>query len=197
VGGKLSRSAALLVAAATGVLSVLIGATPALAHNPLTASDPKDGARLSRPPSVVRLTFLSRLDPATTKVTVTGPGGTGAVASKPTVAGKNVSIPVRPTAAGIYTVAWELVADDGDKVGGKIRFTLTVPAVPAPSVPAPSAANPSAAPGSAVAAGSPTETARTLPVANSTTTWWPWVLGAVVLLAAVTGAVILARRRRT
>lgn len=194
MGGRISRPGGLLLAAVAGTLGTLIVTAPALAHNPLTGSDPKDGARLAKAPSTVRLTFLSRLDPATTTVTVTGPAGAGAVAGGHTIAGNKITVPVRPSAAGVYTIAWQLVASDGDKVGGRIRFTLTVPAAPPP---APSAAPSTAPPTSAPAVAAPaTPSGRAEPVsARSGTRWGGWLLlGVLTLVAATLGALLISRR---
>ncbi|MGX7675518.1 copper resistance CopC family protein [Plantactinospora sp. DSM 117369] len=175
-------------------LSVLLPAGPAAAHNSLTGSDPRNGARLGKAPASVRLTFLNKLDPGTTRVTVTGPDNVDAAAGKPSFAGSRVTVPIRPGAAGLYIVQYQVASGDGHPVKGEVRFTLTVGATPtaSPSAAAPTPVTPaSSAPATAppAAAGTPT------PAADSGgPAWWPWVLGAVLVLAALSGGLLLRRR---
>jgi copper resistance protein C len=114
-----------------GLLGALIGVHPAAAHNSLVSSDPKNGAQLARPPAVIRLTFLSRLDPASAKVTLTGLDGRGAQGGAPRFDGSRVSIPFAPGPAGRYTISYRIVSSDGHPVTGAVRFTLIGPAAPA------------------------------------------------------------------
>lgn len=204
MGGKISRTGALLLAVLAGALSVLFTAAPALAHNPLTASDPKDGARVAKAPSTVRLTFLSRVDPGSTNITVTGPGGAAAGAGRPAFAGNKITVPLRAGAAGVYTVSWQMVADDGDKVGGKLRFTLTVPATtPPPLTPTAAAPPPTATATSPSVDPTTTTSAPAVVAAPSTqptsaqrgTNWLGWIIFAVLAAIAATLAALLVSRR--
>ncbi|MEH1011740.1 copper resistance CopC family protein [Micromonospora sp. CPCC 206060] len=209
MGGRVARfvpgwwAVAVLMA---GVL--LIPAAPAAAHNSLTGSDPANGARLADPPARIRLSFLARLDPGTTKITVTGPDNVPAAGGAPTISGSKVTVPFRPGAAGLYIVAYQVASADGHPIKGEVRFTLTrgTPAAP------PSAA-PSAVPGGPTA-GQPTATPSGPPAPAPSTTpavpgspaastdgdggapWWPWALGAALLLAALAGTIALTRRRQ-
>ncbi|MEV1290514.1 copper resistance CopC family protein [Micromonospora sp. NPDC049679] len=187
------RFSRLLLAVIMGALTVLVAAAPAAAHNSLTSSDPKNGARLDRAPSEVRLTFLSRLDPATTKVTVTGPDNVPALAGAPRFDRARVAVPVKAGAAGLYIVAYEVASGDGHPVTGEVRFTLTVAATPAAS-PTPSASAAQATPSTAVAP-SLTPAAEDEDARGGGATWWPWIVGGGLLLLAL-GGFVLARRRR-
>ncbi|RKN50995.1 copper resistance CopC family protein [Micromonospora endolithica] len=197
----------------------LLPATPAAAHNSLTGSDPRNGARLAAAPARIELRFLAKLDAATTKVTVTGPDNVAAAGGAPTFSGSRVSVPFRPGAAGLYIVGYRVASSDGHPIDGEIRFTLTT-GTPAESVAPPTGAA-SAAPGapssaeaspggSAPAVPSPVGTSATggapagsptavVPAAresaDSDGRGWLWALGAVLALAAATAATLILRRR--
>ncbi|HEU4423615.1 MAG TPA: copper resistance CopC family protein [Pilimelia sp.] len=187
-------------AVAAGVLSAVVAAVlapgVAMAHNSLTSSDPKNGATVARPPAAVRLTFLSRLDPATTTVAVTGPDGAPAAAGAPRFAGRTVTVPVRATAAGRYTVAYQVASSDGHPIKGTVRFTVTTgttPAAPSPPAPPP-AATPSTPPPTVTA------TAPSLAPASGEGTadtggWW-WLAGLAVVLGLLAGVLVWRRRAR-
>jgi copper resistance protein C len=192
MGGGVRRTAAVLAATVVGGLCALIGASPAAAHNSLTGSDPKDGARLEAAPAQVRLTFLAKLDPKTTKVTVTGPGKVSAAAGEPRFEGKVVEVDFTAGAAGAYTVAYQVASDDGHPIKGDISFTLTVGA-PAPATPEPTPAASSApAPPAATSAAAlePTSDADDGPPV------WPWVALAAGILIALGGGALALRGRR-
>jgi methionine-rich copper-binding protein CopC len=170
-------------------LGVLLGAQlPAGAHNSLVSSSPKNRAVLDRAPAEVGLKFLARLDPVTTKVTLTDPAGASAAAGTARYNGSTVVQPLRPTVAGLYTVGYEVASSDGHPIRGKVTFTLTAAAVPSPS-PSPSpTAHPASAPSPSVVA-SPAGNTESNP-------WWPWALGGAVVLAAIAAGSMLIRRPR-
>ncbi|WP_435150149.1 copper resistance CopC family protein [Micromonospora aurantiaca (nom. illeg.)] len=173
----------------------LLPAAPAAAHNSLTGSDPRDGARLAAAPERIELRFLATPKEATTEVTVTGPDNVAATGGAPTFSGKRVIVPFRPGAAGLYIVTYRLASDDGHPIKGEVRFTLTAgtPAEsPSATVP-PTSAAPTAAPTSAVPSpASPTPAAAGAD--DDGGTGWLWVAGAVVVLAALGGGLLLRRR---
>jgi copper resistance protein C len=199
MGGAIRRGAAALLSVGLGLLCALAAAEPAAAHNSLTGSDPKNGARLDRPPAQVRLTFLNRLDPKTTKVTVTGPDKASAAAGAPRFDGKVVEVDVAAGTAGVYTAAYEVRSDDGHPIEGDITFTLTVgarPSAPPTGEPAtgpapkPSATQRPPAVVSAVAVDPASDADDGVPV-------WPFVaLGAGALAALAGGALAVRGRRR-
>ncbi|HEX5740591.1 MAG TPA: copper resistance CopC family protein, partial [Pilimelia sp.] len=177
----LSRLAAVAAVLTLGVSA----AAPALAHNSLTGSTPKDKQRLSKAPGEVVLRFLSPPDEKTTKITLVDPDGEDVSGGRPTFDGKKVTIPLAPSKAGEYTASYELVSDDTHPVKGKVTFRLTKAAVraaasPSPSPTASATASPTAAPapaGNAVVQAQPA--ASTTP--DSGFNWWWVVAGAVVL----------------
>ncbi|AYF26059.1 copper resistance protein CopC [Micromonospora tulbaghiae] len=192
MGGRVARVARTW-AVVLGVVaaSALLPAAPAAAHNSLTGSDPRDGARLAAAPERIELRFLATPKEATTEVTVTGPDNVAAAGGAPTFAGKRVTVPFRPGAAGLYIVTYRLASDDGHPVKGEIRFTLTTgtPAEsPSASAPPTTAAPTTAAPSPA----SPTPAA--VGADDDGGTGWLWAAGAVVVLAALGGGLLLRRR---
>ncbi|WP_213457031.1 copper resistance CopC family protein [Rhizomonospora bruguierae] len=206
MGGRISRTGALLLVVAAAALGVAVTGTPALAHNPLTASDPKDGARTARPPSAVKLTFLSRVDPKTTTVTVTGPDGTPAGGGQPTIAGNKVSVPLRPAAAGLYMVAWQMVTDDGDEVSGRVRFTLTAAVAPAtptepattPTATAPATASPTPPPTGGPGIFNQPSIAERPESSKVGSGWIGWLMFGIMLaiVLGLTGVLVARRARR-
>lgn len=172
----------------------LWSAGPAAAHNSLTGSDPADGARLAQAPTRIELRFLARLDPNTTKITVTGPDNAPASRGTPTVDGSRVSVDFVPGPAGQYTVEYQVQSADGHPVRGDIEFTLTVGvASPSPTEPATPTAEPT----------EPTPTAPSAsaapdpePAAEESASGWFWGVGALALLAAAVAGLLALRRRR-
>ncbi|MFI7249635.1 copper resistance CopC family protein [Micromonospora chalcea] len=196
MGGRVTRAARtwLVVLGVAAAVSVL-PAAPAAAHNSLTGSDPRDGARLAAAPERIELRFLATPKEATTEVTVTGPDNVAATGGAPTFSGKRVLVPFRPGAAGLYIVTYRLASDDGHPIKGEVRFTLTTgtPAEsPSATVP-PTSAAPTAVPTSvAPSPASPTPAAAEAD--DDGGTGWLWAAGAVVVLAALGGGLLLRRR---
>ncbi len=175
-----------------GVASVVIAvgsAAPAHAHNAFAGSTPKDGAVLDQAPAAVQLRFAQKLVAANVTVSITDPAGAAAAGGTPTFDGPAVSIPLRPTSAGRYTVDYAVISADGDRVTGKIAFTLTVAAVPPPP-------SPTASPTPPHSAGAVVPAPRELAEESGSGTWWPWVVGGALVLAGL-ALVITRRARRT
>ncbi|MEU6428220.1 copper resistance protein CopC [Microbispora sp. NPDC046973] len=147
----------LLAAPLLALLSVMLLATPARAHDVLVASDPKDGAVLGAMPASVTLTFDQAVRRDFARIAVTGPDGAHYEQGEITVDGRNVSIGVRTgTPAGAYAIGYRIVSNDGHPVTGAVKFTVNgggaapgaviVPTVtPAPGTANPGTANPGAA----------------------------------------------------
>ncbi len=187
---RAARRGAAVLAVLVGLGALLLGATPAWAHNALVEASPKKDAKLTAAPPAVKLTFLATLKSDGTKLTVTGPDA-AAAAGPVTVSGKTVSAPFTGTAGGAYTVAYEVLSKDGHVVKGSYRFTLAVAESAAPS-PSPVTESAQVSPSAAPVA------ASTAPVADTESgdPWWPWVGGAAVAGILVGGLVNLVKKRR-
>ncbi|MGW0214939.1 copper resistance CopC family protein [Micromonospora chokoriensis] len=208
MGGRVTRTARVVpvvLGVAFGV-SFLVPPTPAAAHNSLTGSDPRDGARVATAPARIELRFLAKPAPATTKITITGPDNVVA-GGPPVFDGSKVRVPFKPAAAGLYIVGYQLASSDGHPVKGEVRFTLTTGTAANPSA-SPSAGAPSADPSTVATAsasaapasatpGSPT--ASTVPAASEKSDsggrWWLWALGGLVLIGALAAGLVFRRRR--
>jgi methionine-rich copper-binding protein CopC len=164
------------------VIGILGMTTPAWAHAALESSTPAQGASLSAPPAEVTLTFAEAVTLPQSPVMVVGPGGALWQFGEPTIAGPKVTVPVTSATgpAGSYVLTYRVISDDGDTVGGTIRFTLTTAAGGATAVPAATAA-PGSAPASAHSGGG--------------VPFWVWVLVAVVIVVGT--GVLVNRSRRT
>ena len=117
--------------------SALAGAAVALAHTTRIATDPAEGATLSRGPQRVSATFNEALRPEFAAMTVVGPDGNLWSTGNPRVEGAVISVGLRPLGpAGAYTVNYRVTSADGHPVSGSWSFGLTVPATGSPGPPA-------------------------------------------------------------
>lgn len=117
--------------------AVLLGVSPASAHDEFEGSDPADGSTLTSTPAQVVLTFAEAPLEAGLGVVATGPDGVHHDLA-PTVDGATVVAPWPGTLdQGTYIVAYRVVADDGHPVSGKISFTIgaTTPSGPSSASP--------------------------------------------------------------
>jgi methionine-rich copper-binding protein CopC len=183
--------ARVLLAVVTAVAALMVAtAGTALAHNELKSSDPGEGATLATAPHAVKLVFNEELDVDHTQVSVTGPNGSPASAGAARITGDTATVDLVPGPAGTYTITYSTVADDGDKSGGTIRFSVTTSGAPAGTGAAAASSSEAALPPAPTTAVQATQT-------NSSGGWAPWAIGAgVVVLLAVVVAVVLGRRRR-
>jgi hypothetical protein len=160
-------------------LALLLGASPAFAHAEFESSDPADGASLATGPSTISVTFSDTMQQGFNELTVIGPDGTTHYENGEVLAdGDTVSVGVNPLGpAGRYRIGYRVLSDDGHPVSGSVAFTLTAPG-PAAAQLASSAA---AAPAPADAAPAPVAQQDT---GSGGSPVWPWIVGAVVLVAA-------------
>ena len=108
-----------------GVLSSLAMAGSADAHAVLKSISPKDGARLSSPPSEVVLTFNEPISSSFATVTVAGTDGQSASSGKARVSGTTVTQDLSGDLAdGRFTITFRVVSEDGHPISGRSTFTL-------------------------------------------------------------------------
>lgn len=112
-----------------GVLSSLAMAGSADAHAVLKSISPKDGARLSSPPSEVVLTFNEPISSSFATVTVAGTDGQSASSGKARVSGTTVTQDLSGDLAdGRFTITFRVVSEDGHPISGRTTFTVASPA---------------------------------------------------------------------
>ena len=190
----MTRVALRLVAATVAAcVALLLGAAPAFAHTRLESSDPADKSSVDTAPASVSLTFNEDISAEFASISVVGPDGTNYATGPVSAAGGQVGTAVSPLGpAGAYEIGYRVVSDDGHPVQGKLTFTLTTPG------PGPAASAPTVAPAPTAQAGPPATTAvdpqaSTRPSEGAPI--WPWLVGAVILVA-VGAAVALRLGRR-
>lgn len=109
------------------VLSLTLGAGSASAHAFLASSDPPQGARLAKAPSVITMSFSERVVTSATKVTIRLAGSGQRVPATVEHAGdtSTVRVSLGATPTGIYVVSWQdLSADDGHVADGEFAFAV-------------------------------------------------------------------------
>jgi len=169
--------AATLATAVLALAGLVIGASPASAHNVLKSTSPADGKKVARPPSSVVLTFDEPAIALGTKLVITGPEGPVQI-GKPSLVDNTVTQDLQPgSPAGAYTVDWRVTSADGHPISGS--FTFTAVAAGGPSTAPSLAPQPSPAP--------------TAPTARGSSGLW---LVAAAILVVASGLIAIGRRRR-
>jgi hypothetical protein len=176
---------AVLVGGLVAITVAVLAAGTAFAHNVLVHSDPANGATLSNGPARLTLTFDLPVQNVYSAVSVVGPDKLHYEAAASQVNGNSVSVDVSPLGpAGVYTVGYRIVSDDGHPVGGSTTFTLsssgTGHGVPAEQSPA---AQQATDPGTSSGSGQDARDAGGTGGSGGAPVW-PWIVGAVVLVGA-------------
>ena len=176
--------AATLATAVLAIAGLVIGASPASAHNVLKSSSPADGKKVARTPSSVVLTFDEPAIAIGTKLVITGPEGPVQI-GKPSLVDNAVTQDLQPgSPAGAYTVDWRVTSADGHPISGSFTFTAEA-AASGPSAASSLAPQPSTAATSA--------TTPTAPTARGSSGLW---LVAAAILVVASGLIAIGRRRR-
>jgi methionine-rich copper-binding protein CopC len=171
--------AATLATAVLALAGLVIGASPASAHNVLKSTSPADGKKVARPPSSVVLTFDEPAIALGTKLVITGPEGPVQI-GKPSLVDNTVTQDLQPgSPAGAYTVDWRVTSADGHPISGSFTFTAEAAAASVPSTAPSLAPQPSPAP--------------TAPTARGSSGLW---LVAAAILVVASGLIAIGRRRR-
>jgi copper resistance protein C len=165
-----------LVAVSLLLLAVTIGATltagAASAHAARVSVDPAENAAVSTGPTHVSATFNEELQTTFAAMTVVGPDRNLWSSGQPQVQGAVVSVGVRPLGpTGNYTVNYRVTSADGHVVSGSWSFRLTT-----------------------AGTGTPGPTADTSDTESGDLPVWPFVVGAMVLVAVA--AIWAARKGR-
>jgi methionine-rich copper-binding protein CopC len=165
------RAAAIAVLAGLALAGL---ATPALAHNSLVDSTPKDQATVEVGPQSIQLTFDQPVQDGAgaNTIAVLGPQNDHWESAAPQVNGNVVSAPVRPLGpAGTYQVNWRVLSADGHPVQGSLKFSLSKAGTGTPT--------PQDELSKFTSAGSqsPAGDGDGIPT-------WIWIVGAVILLGA-------------
>lgn len=186
------------------VVTGLVLAAPAVAHDALAASDPAADAVLTQAPTQVVLTFAAEQSGVGSEVLVTGGDGRTWSDGPAQVTGTTVTQPLANALPnGTYTVTWRSVAGDGHPVTGTFGFTVEAATpTPTPTATAATAPSPTVEPTESAVAPSPQDPADAVDVAlppaqtGTRPAWlWPGVIGASLAAAALVAWLV--RHRRT
>jgi methionine-rich copper-binding protein CopC len=112
-----------LVIAAAGVAA----ASSALAHAFLESASPRPGAKVTAPPSEVRIVFSEPVEAAFSSISVSGPPGfAGAALAKPvTTQGRTLAARMPGSLpAGRYVVRWRVISIDSHTTQGSFAFEV-------------------------------------------------------------------------
>ncbi len=108
-----------------GLLGITVGATPAFAHDQLSASDPPAGAQLESAPERVSLQFSDNVLTIGAIVLVADTDGTSWADGDPILDGPTVTARLADGMAdGAYEIRWRVVSADGHPISGVIPFTI-------------------------------------------------------------------------
>jgi methionine-rich copper-binding protein CopC len=87
---------------------------------------PANGSIVDRLPDRVVLRFSSGIDTRSTRISLIGPAGSSSLlierSGGPPMAELSIAVP--DGGSGAYAVRWEIVAADGDRLRGKLRFVV-------------------------------------------------------------------------
>jgi copper resistance protein C len=167
-----ARAVMVTLLLAAFALAVTLTAGAASAHAARVSADPADNATVSTGPVRVSATFNEDLQTTFAAMTVVGPDAHLWSVGEPQVHGTVVSVGVRPLGpTGSYTVNYRVTSADGHVVSGSWSFRLTTPGT-----------------------GTPGPAAQTSGPSTDNVPIWPFVVGAVALVAG--GALWAARNRR-
>ncbi|GAA0642142.1 hypothetical protein Stsp02_20530 [Streptomyces sp. NBRC 14336] len=127
-GGRVRRSVRLIVALMLAMAGLLVAAPASQAHAVLLFASPAIEGAVPTAPKAVSLVFDEPVQPAGSRTVrlTTSAGKTVAVGpAERSQGGRQLTVPLRDTlTAGVYTVAWQATAADGDVMGGSYRFAV-------------------------------------------------------------------------
>jgi copper resistance protein C len=115
-----------ILALATFALASTVTSS-AFAHAKLQSSDPQAGSTLAGTPKQVRLKFNEALEPAFSKIKVTGPQNNEIPVTATTVDKADPTVMTAPLPAlssGEYHIQWSTMTHDGHKAKGEVAFKV-------------------------------------------------------------------------
>lgn len=173
-----------------GLLGITVGATPAFAHDQLSASDPPAGAALESAPEQVSLQFSDNVLTIGAIVLVADTDGTSWADGDPILDGPTVTARLADDMPdGAYEIRWRVVSADGHPISGVIPFTVGDAVQPVDEPGAAEATGPPAATAAPVAGGeAPARTGPMRPILIG-------VGGAAAALLLLAGVAVWKRRR--
>jgi methionine-rich copper-binding protein CopC len=114
-----------LIAAAFVLAELLIAPAAVRAHAFLDHADPAVGSTVPASPTVIHLWFTQELEPAFSWVTVSDRSGASVSDGAATIDPNNKSeltVKLKPLAAGTYTVKWHALSVDTHTTEGDFTF---------------------------------------------------------------------------
>jgi copper resistance protein C len=123
---KIGKAVRHAVVAAGTVAWMVLASSQACAHAKLLSVVPAADSTVA-PPNVIQVHFNEAVETKLSKIKVTASDGAvvAAVNVNQATDPSTLSImPSRPLKAGVYTVSWSVVTDDGHKESGSFKFTV-------------------------------------------------------------------------
>lgn len=105
------------------VLFAALASAPAFAHAFLDHANPRVGSTVAAAPHELTLSFTQKLEPAFSKVEVTGPNGSS-IGGKAQVNGNTMRVGIKSAGPGTYHVHWQALSVDTHKTQGSFTFTV-------------------------------------------------------------------------
>ncbi len=174
-------------------LGLGLSATPALAHDELLSTTPKDGSALDRAPEALTLTFAAPQLKDTTKLAATADNGAQLALADVTVDGAEVTALWPQSApAGTYKIDWRSAGSDGHVLTGTFGFSYATPGA-GPVVPEATTGTPGAGIGVATPAPQASPVSSTGPGGIGGNLW---ILPTIILIFALIAGFIGFRERR-
>ena len=96
----------------------------ASAHAMLMHASPGAGAELSAAPRMVVLDYSEGLEPALSAATVSDAAGHDVTAKPSSAKGTEMTVALKPLAAGTYRVSWHAISVDTHHTAGSYSFTI-------------------------------------------------------------------------
>ena len=182
-------------------VALLLGGSPASAHDTVIGTSPGDGETLTTAPTQVTVETSAVPQSIGSRMVVTASDGTVLFDGEPTITDRVASVELSAVANDGYQVAWRLVSSDGHPIDGTFGFVVDDPAAVTPTgdattEAAPPTAEETTAPATTDAApwdASTTATAADSADDGSGTSWIPVALIVVVIAGLV--LLVLFRRR--